>query len=1265
MERGSKMILKVKAYLFLAVYFASALTAVYGAMGPFPTIDFVDVPLGTYTPRKPSLDSFKTRGELALSDALAASHGLIPGYVVEPGIDSGDGPFTGEVKSVEKIQRASKFEVEMAKILFWRIKTDAELSAFDVSLTILEKLVMDLFRKYGFSAATCQALLVKEGIPSEKATDFCYNLEPFALLECHALTWLDFSLVMDIKFRMKRRGMFMETKDVCRFVERVKPSLIPKPEKKSIFGKCQTIINGELMKNYGITNMDADMICTVMDYTIQPACAELSVEELSEVMKLGLHLGHYVYPRIFPIFISDICTARRMMRRGPSREKCRNSLVRALIERADELSESVVAHQWPLYTEVWRSCAYVYKRKATGGEKARLDRLFPRIAFGTVWSDKGFRGLDRDYPPSPFAHIHGETVEEAPEEYDSEFDLGQHSPESSIDLGPGTKSESSVDLGTDAGSETSVDLSSEASVELDGQSREGMLLSDGSGLDLSSGDVYGSSVRSKFPKSSRAAGKPVVPRERWIPPKTKSLETPDQYLWSERESVALNTVQKAWAQILYSLYSQDGNKAYGIDEFEIVASRIDPANLPKSCFRLIYARIKKYPGTQKDGVGSRFSETKIANWCAAIDGSRSKSCQALSVPALIWSKNILKSLLAMRDESSFAIDLRDVCRFMAKVEPWMYTKKSGFTNHCLSNLSEPLSTLKHSTPISFSDKYRLTEKESKQMCILLKPANHKACVKLSSANLTQAYKLAYELGKISRDDKKLQVTYDAACKVINRIGKDSTSQHCILATAEFVGFIAVESDVAGKEFENGVKRVCETMFEAREPKESKKLVSAIIEDVYSDIAKHMPPQPRDYDIIRRKIVVGDELMEDTRYIRGYGFGPKSAMKGSDARLFSPNIFGQSATSDNEFWTPFGVDPGAVKAGATAIPILGMEDYFEKSEFPSSGFAMDLQWVSIQELGFKRSLADRLKDEFVRSAPASTVIDSSQIPDFVKIVEELDLTPNTIFVSCVKVLKRHRIRSEVADVVCRRIDPYSTPACNGLMIVLLDHAEYVHMYFTSLVKKEAFDLADFCKIMHVLNPLSNKMGNIGHVANECVKAPVMHSFQKKYSLSNKHMTRLCSKLDFTRTQSFARLNPSQRSRVISSSKAISILISDKYKDVYDKYSGVFWARNIPRVSVVNMINLVSHTGEHGPVKEKCEFECQEGSPFSNRVLNDPQICFKACMSVHFVEGEILLDEEKPESEAQAAGLRPRTYQRYERYGSDGKKMMKTVWWMGDN
>ncbi|OII73458.1 uncharacterized protein cubi_02670 [Cryptosporidium ubiquitum] len=1245
-----------KTCLLLTACFASTLSVVYGAIGNFPTIDFVEGPLKPYTPKKPSLDAYKTRGELAFSDALAASQTFTTGFDGLSDLDvNTDGIYSKNSRTIERIQRATKLEVEIAKILFWRIKTDAELSAFDVSLTVLEKIVMDLFRKYGFSATTCQALLAKESIPKEKAMEFCYNLEPFALLECHALTWLDFSVVMDIKFRMKRRGMYLETKDVCRLVERVKPSLIPKPERKSIFGKCQTVVNSELMRNYGVTNMDVDLICTVMDYTIQPACADLSKDELSEVMKLGLHLGNFIYPRLFPIFVSDLCIARKMMKRGPSREKCRNSLVRVLIERADEYAESVVADSWALYTEIWRSCAYVYKRKATGAEKARLDRIFPRIAFGSIWSDRKYRGHNADYPPSDLASIHGETVEVAPDvTEDSELDLDLTS-ESSIDLGSGVKTDSSIELGTDVGSESSIDLSSDMSVELEGS--EGVSLGDDSG-----------SGRSKYYKSSRAAArKAVAPRERWVSSKTKALETPDQFLWSSRQSVALNSVQKAWAQVLYSLYSQEGNKAYGIEDFEIIASRIDPTNLQRSCSRLIFAKIKKYPGHQRDGAGTRFSETTIANWCAAIDGARSKACQSLSVPALLWSKSVLKSLSLMRDESSFAIDLRDICRFVSKVEPWTFTKKGGFTNHCISSLSEPLSTAKHSTQISFLDKYKLNEKESKQMCLLLKPANHKSCTKLSSGDLTLAYKLAYELGKIHNKEKKLQVTYDSTCRVITRVGKESTIEHCILATAEFVGYIAVDSDVAGKEFETGVANACEKIFEAKEPKETSKLANSIIEDVYSDIAKHMPPQPQDYDAIRRKIVIGDELIEETREIGGFDRGD-FAKRNAGSRLLSSTYFKPVGSNEEEFWTPFGLDPALIKkdvySGIGAAAPVPMDDYYEKSEF-QSGITMDNQWIEIQQTSFKKSLSDRLRDEFVRTAPSSLVVESSNIPEFSKLVDEIDLAPNAIYVSCVKVLKKHKIRSEVAEVVCKRIDPYAAPACNGLMIVLLDHAEYVHSYLTSLVKKEAFDLSDFCKVMHALNPFSNRSGEVGNISNNCVKNPVMFNFQRKYSLSNRQMTKLCSKLDFTRTESFARLNSSQRARVISSSKAISLLISDKYQEVYKKFGGVFWARHIPRVSVSNMINLISHTGEVEPVKEKCEYECQSGSPFFSRVLADTEICYKSCMSLPGLDGRPLVGDEKVGSDSQYSGLRPRTYQTYDRYGSTTEKpLTKTVWWMAD-
>lgn len=1253
MERGLKTFLNGKACLLLTACLTSILSVAYGAAGGFPVVDYVESNIRFAVPKKPNLDAYVTRGELAYSSALAASNA----FGMAGGIDIDlENIYSKTTKSLEAIQRATKFEVEIAKILYWRIKTDMELSAFDISLTVLEKIVMDMFRKYGFSATICQNLLVKEGITSEKANDFCYNLEPFALLECHALTWLDFSAVMDMKFRMKRRGMYLETKDLCRLVERIKPSLVPKPERKSIFGKCQTVVNSELMSKYGVTNMDVDLICTVMDYTMHPSCADLSQEELSEVVKLGLHLGDYIYPRLFPIFVSDICVARKMMKRGPSREKCRNSLVRVLIERADEYAESVVADSWPLYTEIWRSCAYVYKRKATGAEKMRLDRVFPRIAFGSIWSDKKYRGASSDYPPSKFAHIHGDTLEVAPDTPEVETELDSLSLESSVDFGTGSKIESPIELSADIGSDA-VDLSSEMSVELDSRSPDGTVLGEGT-------EVYGPAVR---PKSSKGAMRKVIaPRERWVPSKDKVQETPDQFLWSSRESVSLNSVQKAWAQILFALYSQGGNKAYGIEDFEIVASRIDPSNLQRSCSRLIFARIKKYPGHQKDGAGSRFSESTIANWCAAIDGARSKACQSLSTAAFIWSKGVHKAVLDMREESNFAVDLRDICRFVIKVEPWNYTKKSGFTNFCLSSLSESLTTEKHSTQISFADKYKLTERESKQVCLLLKPANHKGCNKLHSSDLTIAYKLAYELGKIHNGEKKLQVTYESTCKVIGRVGRESTVEHCILATAEFLGYIAVDSDTAGKEFEKGVATACEKVFENKEPEEIKKTVSSLIEDIYSDIAKHMPPQPQDYDVVRKKIVIGDELIEETRNIRGAGLG-RLAGQLPRTRLFSPTYFKPVAASGEEFWTPFGIDPELLKKDLDSRQGISMEQYYEKSEFPPSGIAaIDSEWVSIHGASYKKSLEEKLRSEFIRVAPASLVVEPSNIPDFARIVNELDLAPNAIYVSCIKVLKKHRVRSEVSQEICKRVDPYATPACNSLMIVLLEHAEYVHLYFTSLVKKEAFDLADFCKAMHALSPFSNKSGEIGNIAKTCVKSQVMFSLQRKYSLTNRQMTKLCSKLDFTRSESFARLTPAQRPRVISSSVAISLLLSDKYADIYRSLGGVFWSRAVPRVSVTNMINLVSHTGDVSPIKEKCEYECQPGSPFHSQVLADTDICYKSCMSVSTLDGQIFIeDDKKSTGGAQAHTPAPRTYKSYERYGSDETRgLKKSIWWLSD-
>ncbi|KAH8741856.1 hypothetical protein FG386_002096 [Cryptosporidium ryanae] len=1253
MESYNKLFTNSKAALLAALCFVSAIVSTYAAVGGFPTIDYVSAPFNQYAPQKPSLDELATRGELEMSKALAMEYLGHPQYTGLKIRELAD-MFKKEEREIE-YQRATKLEVEIAKILFWRMKTDRELAAFDISLDVLERVVIELFRRYGFSIAACQALLVNKGVSVEKSLDYCHNLEPFALLECHALTWLDFSVVMDIKFRMKRRGMYLETRDICRLVERVKPSLIPKPDKKSIFGKCQVVINSELMKSYGITNIDADLMCTLMDYTIQEPCAGLSKEELSQVMKLGLHLGQFLYPRLFPVFFADLCTARRMMRRGPSREMCRNSLVRALIERADELGESVVASQWPLYTDIWRACAYVYKRKAGKAEKFRLDRQFPMIAFGTVWSDKLFRGSDRLYVPSPFAHIHGRTVEEAPEESEGAVDLGESEGDlmQAIDLG----SSSELELGSERDMSEGLDLGSEKDLEL--SSSLGEISLGSSESDHLSMDTYAGS-RGKYAKS-----KSTAPREKWIQTKERLSSTPDKYLWSTRQAVALNSVQKAWGQILFSLYSDAGNKAYNIEDFELIASRIDPANVAKSCARLIYAKIKRYPGTQKDGESSRFSESTIANWCAAIDGSRSVACQTLSTPAFIWSKEILSVLTSFRDESHFAIDLRDVCRVMSAMEPWTFTKKSGFTARCLKKLSEPMKSSKHSNKVSFVEKYQLTEEESKQYCVLMKPANHKSCLKLNSSDLDLAYKLGYRMGKISKGNKKLQITYDAACKVVSRVGRDGTSEHCILATAEFVGLIAVDSEVSGVEFEKGVTEVCEKLFEAREPEETARVVAEIITDIYSDIAKNMPPESRDFESIRR-VIVGDKLVEETRtvgmpgYIEDRGFGRFSPRE-RYGRLYSSSYFKPAETEEGGFWTPFGVDPNVYRRRVVSGP-GGGEEKFEG--VVGEGFVMGEEWVNINQVSFKKSLAEKLREEFMRTAPASKVVDQSNIPNFDRLVESIDLAPNAIYVSCVKVLTRNRVRSEVAEIVCKRIDPYATPACHGLMVVLLDHAERIHHYLTSMVRKEAFDLSDICKVIYVLNPLSNSLAEIGLTAKTCVSAPIMFSLQRKYSLNNNQMTKLCSKLDFTRTQSFARLNSDQRKRVISGSKVVSRLLADKYQSVYQTHSGVFWARNIPRVSVENVINLVSHTGEITPVKEKCEYECQEDKPFFIHVVQDTEICMATCMADADLEAQSRAVGTQTDLPAGGQrGLRPQYY--YDRYGStEDRKLKKRAWWVED-
>ncbi|KAH7650572.1 hypothetical protein FG379_002925 [Cryptosporidium bovis] len=1254
MESCTKLFTSSKAALIAALCFVSATISTYAAVGGFPTIDFIEGPFVQYTPQKPTLDELATRGELAMSKALAMEHLEHPQY---SGLKVGDLAeiFKKEEKVIE-YQRATKFEVEMAKILFWRMKTDRDLAAFDISLGILESLVIELFRKYGFSIATCQALLVNKGISIEKSLDYCHNLEPFALLECHALTWLDFSVVMDIKSRMKRRGMYIETKDICRLVERVKPSLIPKPEKKSIFGKCQLVINSELMRSYGITNIDADLMCTLMDYTIQEPCGGLSKEELSQVMKLGLHLGQFLYPRLFPLFFADLCTARRMMRRGPSREMCRNSLVRALIERADELGESVVASEWPLYTDIWRACAYVYKRKAGKVEKLRLDRQFPMIAFGTIWSDRIFRGDDRIYRPSPFAHIHGRTIEEVPDESSADDGTGGEVDGDlmkAIDLG----SSSELDLGSDRDMSDGLDLGSEKDLEL--SSSLGDVSLDSGETERGPSDAL-VGLRSKYAKQ-----KSTAPREKWVQIKERTSDTPDKYLWSTRQAVALNSVQKMWAQILFSLYSDAGNKAFNIEDFELVASRIDPTNVARSCTRLIYARIKKYPGTQKDGDSSRFSESTIANWCAAIDGSRSVACQSLSTPAFVWSKEILGVLSSFRDESHFAIDLRDVCRVMSVMEPWAFTKRSGFTGRCLKKLSEPMKSSKHSNKVSFIEKYQLTEDESKRYCVLMKPANHKSCLKLNTSDLDLAYKIGHKMGRISKGNKKLQMTYDAACKIVSRVGRDGTSEHCILATAEFVGLIAVDSGVSGEEFEKGVTDVCERLFEAREPEETTKIVAEIITDIYSDIAKNMPPEARDFDSIKR-IIVGDKLVEETRTIGGVpGYMDDRRFGGlsqSDryGRLYSSSYFKPAETPEGGFWTPFGLEPNVYRRRIVTKTESG--EGVERFEGAiGEGFIMDEEWVNISEVSFKKSLADKLREEFMRTAPASKVMDESNIPNFGKLINSIDLAPNTIYVSCVKVLTRNRIRSEVAETVCKRIDPYATPACHGLMIVLLDHSERVHNYLTSLVRKEAFDLSDICKIVYTLNPLSNSLAEIGLTANNCVKLPIMFSFQRKYALNNNQMTKLCSKLDFTRTQSFARLNNDQRKRVIAASKVVSRLVADKYKSVYHEYSGVFWARNIPRVSVENVINLISHTGEVTPIKEKCDYECQENKPFFIHVIQDTEICMATCMTDSGVDAESRTVG--TQTTPSAGGLRP-SYS-YDRYGStEDKRIKKTAWWLED-
>ncbi|OII70918.1 hypothetical protein cand_019230 [Cryptosporidium andersoni] len=1074
-----------------------------------PQVDYIEAPIIPEPIKKPKYSVNKYRYQIALEDQR--NQDLLKKRVL-----------------------VTELEAQLAKILHWRIMNDENLLV-PIDFLGIEKLMIQLLRNFGFSVSNCQVLLTGEGFSREKSLEYCLNLEPFGTIECHALTWIDYSIVVDMKERMKRRGMFMETKDLCRFVERIKPSLVAKPERKSLFGKCQLIVNDELLSQYGVTNIDSDLLCTLMDYTIQSPCTSLSVSELSEVMRIGLHLGQFLYPRLFPIFVRDLCIARKMMRRGPTREICRNAVTKVLIDKAYALKDQIVTNNWLFYTEIWRSCAYVYKKKAIGTQKTNLDKEFFDISLGIKWSDERFRGIDSDYPPSPYARIHGRTIEE--------------------------ESDTLVMSIFDRETETEdLDVISDDTVE-----------------EFSNNEV-------------------AVPRRKWVDSGiVNRIGTPDEFLWPVREGVALNTVQKMWAHILFGLYRDSGNKAYRLEDFELLSSRIDPTNVFSTCQRLIFGKIKKYPGTQRDGKGERFSEKQIADWCAAIDGSRSRVCLGLPTPAFLWSKDILQNLTELRQDSNFAIDQRDVCALMNMMQPWNYSNKKGFTAMCLQTLETSNILDNKSMDKSFSEKYGLTENESRQLCILFKPANHERCLKLSAQDLSVAYLLANKLGKIKKENKVLKVTYNAACRVLQRVKSTGTKEHCILAVAEFVGTIAVESRVTGSVLIEGVRSVCNELFEKSESKENLGVIRDIIVDIYSDISKNMPPNPRDIDIV--------EEIKDINEDIAFQFKSKFLYE-PDQYDDSRRIFGPKGSGD--FWSPFHVSTNQVQS-VYFNPKLTVN--FKSPHFSN----VSLELLTISGNGIFGSWAETMQSTYIRVSPPSTVHSNLDIPPFGRIAKKINTNRELVFTSCLSVLKKNKISEEIANEVCRSIDPYASPACHSLFIVLLQYTEDVHDYITSASNGKIFyDFSDLCKIMYVLNPLQYSDGSIGNTAQVCVSSPIMVDFQRKYSTSDYFMSNLCSKIDLTRTQSFARINLSQRKRVIIAAKVISTSIAESYQYVYMTKGGINWANNIPRVSFENVINLISNTGDEVPDKAECEKSCNSNGVFFKNVLPDYSICMKACM-----------------------------------------------------
>ncbi|KAL7066272.1 hypothetical protein ACR3K2_32870 [Cryptosporidium serpentis] len=1078
-----------------------------------PQVDYIEAPVISEPIKKPKYSMNKYRYQIVLEDQR--NQDLLKKRVL-----------------------VTELEAHLAKILHWRIMNDENL-LISINLLEIEKLMMQLLRNFGFSVSNCQALLTGEGFSREKSLEYCLNLEPFGIIECHALTWIDYSIVIDMKERMKRRGMLMETKDLCRFVERIKPSLVAKPEKKSLFGKCQLIVNDELLSQYGVTNIDSDLLCTLMDYTIQSPCTSLSVNELSEVMKIGLHLGQFLYPRLFPIFVRDLCAARKMMRRGPTREICRNAVTKVLIDKAYALKEQIVADNWLFYTEIWRSCAYVYKKKAIGTQKTNLDKEFFDISLGIKWSDQRFRGIDSDYPPNPYARIHGRTIEEESD----------------------TLVMSIFDKNTETETED-LDVISDTVEE------------------LSNNEV-------------------IAPRRKWAGAGiVNRIATPDEFLWPIREGVALNTVQKMWAHILFGLYRDSGNKAYRLEDFELLSSRIDPTNVFLTCHRLIFGKIKKYPGTQRDGKGGRFSEKQIADWCAAIDGSRSRVCLGLPTPAFLWSKDILQNLTEFRQDSNFAVDQRDICALMNMMQPWNYSNKKGFTSMCLQTLETSNMLDNKSMDKSFSEKYELTENESRQLCILFKPANHEQCLKLSAQDLSVAYLLANKLGKIKKESKVLKVTYNVACQVLDGIKSTGTKEHCILAVAEFVGGIAVESRVTGNVLIEGVRNICNELFEKSESKENLTVIKDIIDDIYKDISKNMPPNPRDIDIVKK---INEDINEDIEF----QFKSNKYLYEPDHYDDSRKIFGPKRSGD--FWSPFHVSSTDQVQGVYLNPKLTLN--FKSPHFSN----VSIELLTISGNGIFGSWAETMQNTYIRVSPPSSMRRNSDIPSFSRIAKKINTDRELVFTSCLSVLKKNKISEEIANEVCKSIDPYASPACHSLFVVLLQHAENVHDYITSASNKKIFyDFSDLCKIMYVLNPLQYEDGSIGNTAKICVSSSIMVDFQKKYSTSNYFMSNLCSKIDFTRTQSFARINLSQRKRVVIAAKVISTSIAESYEYVYMTKGGINWAKNIPRVSFENLINLISNTGDEVADKTECEKSCNSDGAFFKNVLLDYSICMKACM-----------------------------------------------------